>query len=316
MRIAILGAGAMGSAIGALLAKAGNDVTLIDVWKEAVEAINRDGLKIQDKAGEIATHKIRAVISPAQVPGSVDLLLVFVKCYHTVDAVKSALPILGADSTVLSLQNGWGNGPLIAEVVGKERVVLGVCYHSATVLGPGHVLHAGKGKTYLGEMDDAHGCHAVTPRVLKIAEKFQAAGLNVEASAQVLTEIWSKLALNVATLPTSSILKLTAEKLPNTPEMQSLMRALLLEVVSVAQLQGIGLDFTERWKAITSLLSKLAPNTKGSMLQDVENRRRTEIDVMCGAIVEAGQRLGFATPYNNAMLWLVKALEANYQKGN
>jgi 2-dehydropantoate 2-reductase len=152
--------------------------------------------------------------------------------------------------------------------------------------------------------------------VLKIAEKFQAAGLNVEASAQVLTEIWSKLALNVATLPTSSILKLTAEKLPNTPEMQSLMRALLLEVVSVAQLQGIGLDFTERWKAITSLLSKLAPNTKGSMLQDVENRRRTEIDVMCGAIVEAGQRLGFATPYNNAMLWLVKALEANYQKGN
>ena len=94
--------------------------------------------------------------------------------------------------------------------------------------------------------------------------------------------------------------------------MQSLMRALLLEVVSVAQLQGIALDFTERWNAITGLLAKLAPNTKGSMLQDVENRRRTEIDVMCGAIVEAGQRLGFSTPYNEAMLWLVKALERNY----
>jgi 2-dehydropantoate 2-reductase len=311
MRIAILGAGAMGSAIGALLAEAGHDLTLIDVWREAVEAINRDGLKIQNKDGEIATHKIRAVTSPAQLSGSVDLLLVFVKCYHTVEAVKSALPILGPDSTVLSLQNGWGNGPRIAEVAGRERVVLGVCYHSATVLGPGHVLHAGRGKTFVGEMDGA-----VTPRLLKIAEKFQAAGLNTEASAQVLKEIWSKLALNVATLPTSSTVKLTAEKLPNTPEMQSLMRALLLEVVSVAQLQGIALDFTERWNAITGLLGKLAPNTKGSMLQDVENRRRTEIDVMCGAIVEAGQRLGVATPYNDAMLWLIKALEANFEKGN
>jgi len=307
MNIAILGAGAMGSAIGALLAQAGNDVTLIDVWKEAVEAINRDGLKIQNKAGEIATHKLRAKISPAQVPGPVNLLLVFVKCYHTVDAVKSALPLLGPDSTVLSLQNGWGNGPRIAEIVGRERVVLGVCYHSATVLGPGHVLHAGQGKTFIGEMDGV-----VTPRVQKLAEVFKAAGLDIEASAQVLKEIWSKLALNVATLPTSSTIKLTAEKLPNTPSMQSLMRALLLEVVSVAQLQGIALDFTERWNAITSLLGKLAPNTKGSMLQDVENHRRTEIDVMCGAIVEAGQRLGFATPYNSAMLWLVKALEANY----
>jgi 2-dehydropantoate 2-reductase len=311
MNIAILGAGAMGSAIGALLAKAGNDVTLIDVWKEAVEAINRNGLKIQNKAGGIATHKVRAVQSPAQIAGAVDLLLVFVKCYHTMDAVKSALPVLGPYSTVLSLQNGWGNGPRIAEVAGKERVVLGVCYHSATVLGPGHVLHAGQGKTFIGEMDGA-----VTPRVRKIAEMFKAAGFDIEASAQVLKEIWSKLALNVATLPTSSTIKLTAEKLPNTPEMQSLMRALLLEVVSVAQLQGITLDFTERWNAITGLLGKLAPDTKGSMLQDVENRRRTEIDVMCGAIVEAGQRLGFATPYNNAMLWLVKALEANYQKEN
>ena len=311
MRIAILGAGAMGSAIGAFLAKAGNDVTLIDVWKETVEAINRDGLKIQNKAGDIATQKIRAVTSPAQAAGFADLLLVFVKCYHTADAVKSALPMLGPDSTVLSLQNGWGNGPRIAGIVGKERVVLGVCYHSATVLGPGHVLHAGQGRTFIGEMDGA-----VTPRVQKIAETFKAAGLDIEASAQVLKEIWSKLALNVATLPTSSTIKLTAEKLPNTPEMQSLMRALLLEVVSVAQLQGIALDFTERWNAITGLLGKLAPNTKGSMLQDVENRRRTEIDVMCGAIVEAGQRLGFATPYNNAMLWLVKALEANYRKEN
>jgi 2-dehydropantoate 2-reductase len=310
MKIAILGAGAMGSAIGAQLARAGNDPTLIDIRPDVVEAIQRHGLKIQNKAGEIRAQPIRAVTSPAQATGPVDLLLVFVKCYHTVEAVTAAQCLLGLESVVLSLQNGWGNGPGIAAIVGPARVVLGVCYHSATVLGPGHVLHAGQGKTYLGELDGT-----MTSRVGAIAQVFQKAGIDAEPSARVLQEIWSKLALNVATLPTQSTIRLTAEKLPNTPEMRDLMRALLHEVVAVAQAQAIPLDFTERWNAILDLLGRLAPNTKGSMLQDVENGRRTEIDVMCGAVAEAGQRLSVATPYNNAMLWLVKALEANYQKG-
>jgi 2-dehydropantoate 2-reductase len=82
----------------------------------------------------------------------VDLLLAFVKCYHTESAVKNALPIIGPTTMVLSLQNGWGNGPRIGGIAGKGRVVLGVCYHSATVLAPGHVLHAGQGKTFVGEL--------------------------------------------------------------------------------------------------------------------------------------------------------------------
>jgi 2-dehydropantoate 2-reductase len=309
MRIAILGAGAMGSAIGALLAKAGNDVTLVDVWKSAVEAINRDGLKIQNKAGEIAVQPIRAVISPAEVGGPVDLVLVFVKCYHTAEAVKSASPIIGPKTTVLSLQNGWGNGPRIAEIVGSEKVLLGVCYHSATVLGPGHVLHAGQGKTFMGELDSRD-----SDRLQAIARAFNAAGIEVAPSGQVLKEIWSKLALNVATLPTSSALKLTADHLCDTDAMQSLMRELLKEVVAVANAQNIALDFNERWETITGLLKKLAPNTKGSMLQDVEKQRVTEIDVMSGAIIEAGRRLGIPTPYNNAMLWLIKAVEGTFPK--
>jgi len=309
MNIAILGAGAMGSAIGALLAQGGNAVTLIDVWRDAVDAINRDGLKIQNKAGDISVHRLPAVTSPAGVKGPVDLLLVFVKCYHTAEAVKSARALLGPNSTVLSLQNGWGNGPRIAEIVGPERVVLGVCYHSATVLGPGHVLHGGQGRTFLGEMDGG-----VSARVEQIAKTFRNAGLETQASAQVLKEIWSKLALNVATLPTSAILRLSAEKLCGATEMQELMKELLREVVAVAQAQKIGLEFEERWPAITSLLGKLAPNTKGSMLQDVERGRRTEIDVMCGAIVEAGQRLRIPTPFNRAMLWLVKTIEAHYSR--
>jgi 2-dehydropantoate 2-reductase len=309
MRIAILGAGAMGGAMGALLARAGNDVTLVDVWKEAVEAINRDGLKIQNKAGETAVQRVRAVTSPAEAGQPVDLVLVFVKCYHTAEAVKSAASIIGANTTVLSLQNGWGNGPRIAEIVGPEKVLLGVCYHSATVLGPGRVLHAGQGKTFMGELDGRD-----SDRLRSIARAFNAAGIEVATSGQVVKEIWSKLALNVATLPTSSTIKLTADRLCDTDAMQSLMRELLREVVAVAAAQNIPLDFDERWGAITGLLKKLAPNTKGSMLQDVEKQRVTEIDVMNGAIIEAGRRLNIPTPYNNAMLWLIKAMEATFPK--
>lgn len=309
MKIAILGAGAMGSAIGAMLAAAGNDVTLIDVSREAVEAINRNGLRIEQKDGTSATHRLRAVLSAHETGGFVDLLVVFVKCYHTDAAVRSALPIVGPDTTVLSLQNGWGNGPRIAAIVGRERTVLGVCYHSATVLAPGRVLHAGQGRTYIGELDGN-----VSPRARALAEKLSAAGVATEASAEVLREIWSKLALNVATLPTSSTTRITADRLLDTEEMSSLMRALLGEVVAVAQAQGIALELDERWAAITALLGKLAPGSKGSMLQDVEKSRQTEIDVMCGAIIEAGRSHGIATPYNHAMYCLVKALEATFSR--
>lgn len=293
----------MGSVMGAQLKAGGNDVTLIDVAREALDAINSRGLIVQDKTGTQQTVPIRATDKPAEV-GPVDLILVFVKCYHTEAAVRNAAPLMGPDTMVLSLQNGWGNGPRIGAIVGEEKLLLGVCYHSATVLGPGHVLHAGKGMTFIGELNGS-----MTERLQSLAATFQKANIDVTATAHVLKEIWSKLALNVATLPTSATLRITAERLLDTPDMQQLMHGLLREVVAVAQAQKIPLDFNERWEAITGLLKKLAPNTKGSMLQDVENRRRTEIDVINGAIVEAGRRFGIPTPYNDAMVWMVKALE-------
>ena len=310
MKTAILGAGAMGSVIGGLLAKAGHDLTLIDVWREAIEAINTRGLRIDDKQGQSETVRVRATDQPAEV-GPVDLLLVFVKCYHTELAVRNAAPMIGPKTTVLSLQNGWGNGPRIAALVGPDKLLLGVCYHSATVLGAGHVLHGGKGMTFMGEPDGK-----MSERLQTMAAAFNQAGIEVTPTSHVLKEIWAKLALNVTTLPTSAALRLTAERLLATEDMQQLMRALLLEVVAVAQAQGIALDFNERWTAITGLLQKLAPNTKGSMLQDVEKGRRTEIDVINGAIVEAGQRLGVPTPCNQAMVWLIKAIEQQNKAGS
>lgn len=298
----------MGSVVGGLLAKSGHDVTLIDVWQQAVEAINRDGLRIDDKAGASQLIKLRATLNPAD-SGVVDLLVVFVKCYHTEAAVRSALPVVGTRTTVLSLQNGWGNGPRIGEIVGTEKVVLGVCYHSASVLGPGHVLHSGQGITHVGELSGQ-----ATPRVETIAAALRQAGLEVSVSTQVLKEIWSKLALNACTLPTSSLLRFYAPQLVQHESMLQLMRELLEEVVAVAREQDIRLDFDERWEAITGLLERCGPTAKASMLQDAEKGRQTEIDVINGAVVEAGRRVNVPTPYNNTMLWMVRALEATFPK--
>jgi 2-dehydropantoate 2-reductase len=306
MKTVILGAGAMGSVIGGTLARAGNDVVLVDVAKEIVDSIELDGLVIEDKSGQKSTIRLKATSDP-RLAGVADLAIVFVKCYHTETAVRQAAPILGPKTVVLSLQNGWGNAAVISKIIGPERLLVGVSYHSAVLLAPGHVLHAGQGPTFLGELDGA-----VSPRVEAIAKLFGSAGIPVTPSPYVLNEIWSKLALNAVTLPTSASIRLTAEKLLQTSEMESLMRALLSEVVTVANALKISLNFEERWDAISNLLKKLAPNTKGSMLQDVERRRPTEIDVINGAIVEAGIRLGIGTPYNQSMLYLIKALEKTF----
>lgn len=306
MKIAVLGGGgAMGGLFGGYLARAGEDVTLIDVSEPAVAAINRDGLAIEEKDGSAPVITVRASADPAKV-GAVDLILNFVKCYHTDAAVRAAAPMLGPETAVLSLQNGWGNADRIAAVVGRERVLVGLTYHSATLLGPGRVKHPGIGMTYMGELDGSS-----SPRLATAAEAFRKAGFEVTVSPRILDEVWKKLALNVCTLPTAALLHFTANELNQHEEMRDLMRGLLGEVVSVARAEGIKLDESERWQAITALLDK-AVGARASMLQDVEAGRRTEIEVINGAIVDGGRKKGVATPLNDAMVWLVKSLQAKY----
>lgn len=306
MHIAIIGGtGAMGGMLGGRLAQAGLDVTLLDVAQDAVATINQHGLRLEDKAGTVETVALRATTNPHEV-GPVDQAILFVKCYHTDTAVRAALPFLRSGTPLLTLQNGWGNATRISAILNPEQVMAGVTYHSATLLGPGHVLHAGRGMTFIGELNGA-----ATSRLERLTAAFQQAGLEVTPSQEIQKQIWSKLALNVCTLPTSALLRFFAGQLIEHEGTLDLMRQLLREVVVVANAQDIALDFDERWEAISGLLQR-ATGAKASMLQDVENRRRTEIDVINGAIVADGARLNIPTPYNNTMVWLIKALEATF----
>lgn len=306
MRIAILGGGgAMGGLFGAYLSRAGNDVTLIDVSKAAISAINQNGLSIDEKDGSQPAFIIAASDEPAKV-GEVDLIINFVKCYHTEAAIRAAQPMIGPDTAVLSLQNGWGNAPRIARIVGEDRVLVGLTYHSGTLLAPGKVKHPGSGMTFIGEL-----AGKPSARLERVAEAFRAAGLETTVSERILDEVWKKLALNCCTLPTSGLLHFFANELVAHDEAKATMAAILREVADVANAKGISLDYDERWGAITSLLEK-AIGGKASMLQDVEAQRQTEIEVINGAIVEAGKEVGVATPYNQAMVWLIQAAQSKY----
>lgn len=306
MRIAILGgAGAMGGLFGAYLAKANKEVFLIDVRRDAVESMAVKGLRIDDKTGGSQVIRVQAQTDPAQV-GPVDLVVVFVKCMHTEAAIRSAEPLLGPETVVMTLQNGWGNAARLAEIAGKERILTGLTYHSSTVLGPGHLHHTGEGLTIIGELNGN-----VSRRLKRIGEVFGSAGIEVTLSDNITKDIWKKLMMTVCLLPIHALLRFESGKLIEHEGALQLMRGLLHEAVIVAKGQGIDLDEEEHWEIMVEA-EKHYGGAKGSMLQDIENRRRTEIDVISGAIVEAGKRLNIPTPYNQVMVWLVKSLEETF----
>ena len=305
MNVAIIGgAGAMGLIVGARLAQQGHHVSLLDVNRTAIETINRDGARITNKDGvEETITSVRATDDAASI-GPVDLAVVFTKCYWTRDAVQNALPCIGPDTTVLSLQNGWGNYDVISAIVPAGQVLVGVTYISGTTLAPGHARQVGNPVAHVGRVGQP-----ANDLIRCIADALTQAGIATTPSGDILTDVFKKLAINITTLPTSDLLGLQAHRLIENSGTIRVMDDLLGEMVAVMRARGVTIDFAERREAIHNLL-KNAVGARGSMLQDVEAKRQTEIDVINGAIVQMGQQAGIPTPVNNTMVQLIKALES------
>ncbi len=300
MKIAVVGAGAMGSIFGARFHQAGHDTVLVDVVQPLVDTINADGLIVVRGDDETVTH-VPATTDPAAV-GPVDIVVFFTKCYHTSAAAEGARPLVGPDTVVASLQNGWGNGDVLAAAYPPGQVVLGVTYNSGLVQGPGRVLHPAEQPTIVGSFsDDGDGA-------ARLAEAIESAGLAATVASPVRPEIWKKLILNAASLPASALTGMTAGALGTCDDMLDLVTETTREAVAVAQALGYDIDFDERIGTIMGLVEKAGP-TKASMLQDVEAGRRTEIDVINGAVVRAADEVGVAVPINRALMQLIKGWE-------
>lgn len=302
MKVAVVGAGAMGSLFGGYLCAAGHEVWLVDTWAEHIAAIREAGLRIVEPSGEEKVVRPHAV-ADAGVVGPCELVLVFVKSYHTAEVAGALGPLLGPGTVVLTLQNGLGNVDVLAEKVPRSMLLAGTTGQGANVLGPGRIHHAGSGETVLGELEGA-----ITERLQRLVGVFDGAGLPASASTNVQGLIWTKLLVNVAINPLTAILRVRNGELLEIPETVELMKDAVTEAVLVAERAGVGLSCDDPWAHVEEVTRRTGKN-RSSMLQDVEAGRRTEIDVINGAVVREGMRVGVPTPVNLVLTRLVRALE-------
>lgn len=307
MKVAIMGGGAMGGLWAGLLGTADVDVTIVDVAPQVVEAIRSEGLIITSAEGVQHTRP-SACGDPADV-GVVDIVYFFTKAHHTAAAASLARPLVADDTTVVSLQNGWGNSDVIGKALGEGRLVSGVTYQSARVDGPGRITHTSAGPTTVGPF----ATDATMARSEVIATLQSRAGIQTTATSGVRTEIWKKVVLNTATLPTSALTGLLAGELGRPGAMLDLADAIAVEAVGILRAAGYDIDADERVAFINGLLGR-AGSGKASMLQDVEAKRKTEIDVVNGAIVRQAEALGLDAPINRAMVALVGGLERSWAR--
>jgi 2-dehydropantoate 2-reductase len=301
MKIAVVGAGAMGSIFGARFHQAGHDTVLVDVAQQLVDTINAEGVTVV-RGDEETVTSVPATTDPASV-GPADIVVFFTKCYHTQSAAEGARPLVGPDTVVASLQNGWGNGDVLASVYPPAQVVVGVTYNSGLVQSLGRVVHPAEQPTLVGSFADGGDGAA------RVAEALESAGLTATVASPVRPEIWKKLILNAATLPASALTGMNAGALGACDDTAALVADTTREAVNVAQALGYEIDYEERISTILALLEKAGPS-KASMLQDVEAGRRTEIDVINGAVVKAADEVGVAVPINRALVQLIKGWES------
>lgn len=292
----------MGSLFGGYLAAAGHEVWLVDTWEEHVRAICERGLRIVEPDGEERCVRPRAVSDPGGV-GPCDLVIVFVKAYHTRSVAGSLGRLLSPGGVVMTLQNGLGNAEILAEALPPSAVVVGTTGQGANVLGPGVIHHAGSGDTHLGEWQGG-----VTDRLRDLARVLTEAGLPAVASDDVQGLVWAKLLVNVAVNALTAVLRVRNGRLLEMPETVEIMRMAVGEALMVAFQRGVRIPLADPWGYVEEVVRRTAGN-RSSMLQDVENGRPTEVDFINGAVVREAARAGVCAPVNAVLTRLVKSLE-------
>jgi 2-dehydropantoate 2-reductase len=306
MKIVIVGPGAMGSLFAFFLSKIGEEVWLLDKHQDRVDKINKDGLIIEGISGNHRVH-VNQTTNPAGI-GKSDLIIICVKAYDTEKATEDSLPLIGEDTILLTLQNGSGNIETISRIVGKEKVMGGTTSQGATVLGLGHIRHAGRGETTIGELNGS-----LSSRVKSISNIFNSAGIDTRITDDVDGLIWSKLLINVGINALTAVLRLKNGELVEYSWARELLKMAVEEAVLVVKARGIRLTYEDPIKRVEDVCRATATNVS-SMLQDVLRVKKTEIDYINGAIVNEGERLGISVPVNKTLTGIVKTVEMSYEK--
>jgi 2-dehydropantoate 2-reductase len=283
----IMGAGAIGSLFGGLLADAGYDAVLVG-RKEHVDAIRDRGLRISGLTEKVIDVKAATEPIPART------VLLTVKSYDTEEAMRS-VP-LRSETVIVSIQNGLNNVERIESIVGAARTIGGVTSHGSLFISPGHIRHTGTGDTIIGGRD--------RERAMEVAEMFNHASIRTMVRENIMDEIWKKLIVNVGINAPTALTGIKNGMLLET-NVEWVMVKAVEEAISVARRMRMGYASVEDVR----IVAKMTAENKSSMLQDVRRGKRTEIDAINGEIVRIGEELGIPTPVNRTLYSLIKSLE-------
>jgi 2-dehydropantoate 2-reductase len=291
--VAVMGAGAVGCYYGAMLARAGLDVTLI-ARPQHVEAVRRAGLRLQTSTFDEQV-RLQAATGPDEARGA-ELVLFSVKSTDTEAAGKAMAPYLARDAAVVTLQNGVDNAERLAAVL-KREVIPAVVYVAVEMAGPGHVRHHGRGELVIGRSGTSDA----------IVAAFGAAGVKVDISDNVLGALWAKLIVNCAYNALSAITQLPYGRLVQGSGVPDIMRDVVDECLSVARAAGVQVpgDMQEAVRRIAQTM----PGQYSSTAQDLARQKKTEIDHLNGFVVRQAASLRIPTPANRTLFALVKLLE-------
>lgn len=304
MNFLVVGPGAMGCLFAALLKKAGNHVILLDCMQENADVINKHGVRLEGSSGE---YRAQVPVVTGKSPEIPDVVLICVKSNNTREAAESIEPWLGSKARILTLQNGLGNVEILEEIFGKPRVLGGVTAEGATLLGPGHVRHAGQGETIIGPQGSPGS------PVAEIVSAFNAAGFKTRSVENVTDLIWGKLIINTGINALAAITRLKNGLLPKVEGAKMVMEEAVREAVAVAHAKGINLPYPDPLERVLEVCRGTSANI-ASMLQDVVNERFTEVTFINGAIVREGKALGLPTPVNRTLTSLVQAIQETYHE--
>ncbi len=301
-KISIVGTGAIGGSFGGFLSNAGYEVTFIERNENIINEIKKNGLLISG-VKEIHLNDVN-IVPPGSITQNQDLILFAVKAYSLEDVVQSTLPIIGENTYIVSLQNGLGIGEVISKYINKEQIIEGIVWFPATMVKPGHIMLL----TFYEQTILGGRFYESQEYAKKLALLLTSAGIPTKAVDNISNEIWRKAIPVIAGNSINAITRTKLGIISEIPELKESLFAVAKESLKVARAEGIELDEEYLRKSMLNALEK-GYEHKTSMLLDLVNGRKTEIDFLNGKIIELGKKHNIQTPLNLLIYGVIKALE-------
>lgn len=305
-KVAVVGCGAMGSVYAGLMQQAGHEVHGVSLWEDHVDAVNAHGLRVHGASGD-AVVRLSSMSTTTEGIGLCDLVVVATKAFDVTTAAAASRALVGAATVVQTIQNGIGSPERAADVLGPERLAVGVVGgFGASVPTPGVAHHNGMEMVRFGSF-------GTLPRedLDSSAEVWRSSGFTVRLFEDTAQMVWEKLIMNVAFSGTTCASGLTIGAVMAEPSAWAVAEASALEAVAVARAVGITLDVGDPIEHIRSLGAKI-PYARPSMLLDFDLRRRGEVDAIVGEVAALGARHGVDTPVLRTVAGLIRARETTY----